>query len=83
MAIKIAEAVISGYYDDDKLEKCQPLTAIDKGASWLVQGRPPEESDCPEPGMTLGGLSMEIMKSDGRIRVFFQPLHLHALPEDE
>jgi hypothetical protein len=82
-AIKIAEAVISGYYGDDKLKKSQPLVAVDKDEYWLIQGQAVERAGFQEAGLTPGGINIEIMKFDGRIRDFFEPLRLPPLPEEE
>ena len=59
-AIRIAEAVWSPIYGEDKIQNEKPFVASLKGEVWTVQGSLPK-------GWVGGVAIAEISKSDGRI----------------
>ncbi len=64
-AIRIAEAVWTPIYGEEKINSEKPFKATLRNGVWIVEGSLPEES---ENNVVAGGVAVaEIVKKDGRI----------------
>ena len=61
-AIGVASAILRGHYGEAELSSQQPLSAMDEGKSWLVEG------SRVDPDLGGGGTwYIRLMKDDGRV----------------
>jgi NTF2 fold immunity protein len=65
MACSIAEILFACHYGDEELARQSPVTAVDNGDYWRVEGSV-NDSDA----RTTGPLFLSIMKFDGQIKDF-------------
>jgi hypothetical protein len=76
LAIRIGELLCEAHYGADSLERQRPLTALDKGSYWRVEGS--WNRDRKIDGIGAFHLSMD--KRDGRVTRFGLDFVYHADP---
>ncbi len=76
LAVKIGEALCEGHYGKEELERQRPLSAIDNGTYWRIEGSWNRDRKIDGPAAFF----LSIEKRDGRIIDIGQWFAYHAHP---